>query len=148
MKFYDRENKGLVLVQQKATSKYWDQHWQTSDFAKKITSGKDNVFLRKFTRKLLEPGTKILEGGCGIGQNVYGLKHLGYDVCGVDFAKKTIKRIKETFPELKVSIQDVRRLAFPDNFFGGYWSLGVIEHSWNGYSKILNEARRVIKPGG
>ena len=47
-----------------------------------------------------------------------------------------------------MSIQDVRKLNFPNNFFDGYWSLGVIEHFWEGYHEIIKEAGRVIRPGG
>jgi len=38
-------------------------------------------------------------------------------------------------------------LKFPNNFFDGYWTLGVIEHFWEGYNQIIEEAKRVIKPG-
>jgi len=150
MKFYDPENKRLIIFKQKVSSEYWDQHWQgqRADFTKIVKSGKNNLFLKKFTRKFLAPHSKVLEGGCGTGRNVYGLKNWGYDVYGVDFAFQTVKKIKGHFPELKIFVQDVRKLDFPDNFFDGYWSLGVIEHFWKGYGEILEEAKRVIKPKG
>lgn len=44
-------------------------------------------------------------------------------------------------------MQDVRKLQFADGFFDGYWSLGVIEYFWEGYNEIVNEVKRVIKPG-
>jgi len=148
MKFYDKANQRLILFKQKPNSRYWDKHWQTIDLIGKVKAGKTNRFIKNFTAKFLKPGTRILEGGCGIGQNVYGLESWGYEAYGVDFAKETIKRTKKEFPELKIFVQDVRKLNFPDNFFDGYWSLGVIEHFWEGYDEILKEAKRVIKPGG
>lgn len=33
-------------------------------------------------------------------------------------------------------------------FFDGYWSLGVIEHFYEGYEAILKEMKRVVKNGG
>ena len=39
-------------------------------------------------------------------------------------------------------------LPYPDNSFDGNWSFGVIEHFWNGYDAIVQEAYRVLKPGG
>ena len=148
MKLYDEKNKRLIIFKQKATSGYWDKHWQVNDFVRRVKQGKNNKLVRKFTKRFLGSGTKILEGGCGIGQNVYGLKRWGYDAYGVDFAEKTIDKTKKAFPELKVSVQDVRKLDFPDNFFHGYWSLGVIEHFWDGYHEILKEAKRVLRPNG
>ena len=37
---------------------------------------------------------------------------------------------------------------FEDNFFDGYFSLGVIEHFYLGFQPLLTEMRRVLKPGG
>jgi len=147
MKLYDKKNKRILMFEKEATPGFWDECWDVDNFVEKVKGAK-NRFIKRYTRKFLKPGARILEGGCGIGQIVYGLKSWGYDSYGVDFAEKTVKRIKKDFPELKVSIQDVRKLDFPDNFFDGYWSLGVIEHFWEGYNEILSEAKRVIKSGG
>jgi len=148
MKFYDEKNKRLVIFEQKTSPEYWDKHWRIDNFAEQVRAGKNNRFIKKFTAKFLPPKAKILEGGCGIGQNVYGLSCWGYDAYGVDSARETIEKIKRGFPILKISLQDVRKLNFPGNFFDGYWSLGVIEHFWNGYNEILEEMKRIIKPGG
>jgi len=116
MKLYDKENKRLVVFEEKATPDFWDKHWQLDDFVQKVKSGKKNRFIKKFTKRFLKPRAKILEGGCGIGQNVYGLKSWGYEAYGVDFARETVERTKKEFPELKIFVQDVRKLDFPDNF--------------------------------
>ena len=89
-KFYDKKNRRLIIFQEKASSEFWDRHWQLGNFDKKVVKGKENRFIKKITNQFLFPGQKILEGGCGIGQNVYGLNCWGYDVYGVDFAKDTI----------------------------------------------------------
>ncbi len=49
---------------------------------------------------------------------------------------------------MKIKAGDIRDLPFPDNFFDGYWSLGVIEHFYNGYERIVSEMFRVLKPEG
>ncbi|MBU2540173.1 class I SAM-dependent methyltransferase [Patescibacteria group bacterium] len=148
MKFYDKDNKRLIVIEEKATNKFWDRHWEAKNFKKEIEKGKNSWFVKKNTNKFLKHGARVLEGGCGRGQIVYGLKHWGYDAYGVDFAEETVKKINENLPDLKVSFQDVRSLDFPDNFFDGYWSLGVIEHFTGGYEKIIEEAKRVIKTNG
>lgn len=90
MRLYDEKNKRLIVLGKNATSEFWDAHWQKDDFVEKIKQGRNNRLVKKFTNKYLKPGLKILEGGCDIGQNVYGLEKWGYDAYGVDFAEKTI----------------------------------------------------------
>jgi len=148
MKLYDKVNKRLVMFEKSASRQFWDEHWQSDNLSEAIKSGENNRFVKKFTTKFLNPSSKVLEGGCGIGQNVYGLQKWGYDAFGVDFAEQTINKTKQCFPDMKISVQDVKRLNFPDSFFDGCWSLGVIEHFFDGYDEILKEAYRVIKPGG
>lgn len=148
MKYYDKDNKRIICVGEKATNIYWDSHWDYNDFKKRVESGKNSRFIKKNTEKFLPKGSKILEGGCGIGQYVYGLDSWGYDAYGVDFAHKTVVRTKKYFPELKIKLGDVRELPFENDFFDGYWSLGVIEHFYEGFKPIAMEMKRVLKSGG
>ena len=149
-KYFDKKNNRLVVISQLASSQYWDNLWSLKNLSEAIRKEGENKLVIYHTKKFIAPGKykKILEGGCGKGQLVYSLNNLGYDVYGVDFAKKTINKIKEIFPELKVSYGDITHLNFPDNFFDGYWSRGVIEHFYNGYDMATKEMTRIIKPGG
>lgn len=99
-------------------------------------------------KELITPKDKILEAGCGYGQWVYRLSKLGFNVTGVDFAKKTINTIKKEYPELKVVLGNVEKLPFNKNSFNAYLSFGVIEHFENGPQKVLSEANRVLTKGG
>jgi SAM-dependent methyltransferase len=149
-KYYDRENQRLVYINTAADAAYWDSHWS------QFCSGGDvrnyvsvvNRHVLKCTRRHVAPGSRILEGGCGRGQNVYTLHANGYDVYGVDFAPETVSRINNAIPELKVSLGDVRHLPFEEGFFDAYWSLGVIEHFYDGYDEVSREMRRVLRKGG
>lgn len=147
---YDRKHSRLVYMETKATSEFWDKHWKDVDLKKSILAGKNDFLVPVVTRFFLKPhqSTRVLEGGCGKGQYVYALSTRGYDTYGIDYAKNTVDQIRSVMPELKVSYGDVRKLPFPDNHFDGYWSLGVIEHFYEGYEDITNEMSRVIKPGG
>jgi SAM-dependent methyltransferase len=100
------------------------------------------------TEKYLTKGSKILEGGCGIGKNVYLLRHYNYEVIGIDYAHETVSTVNSLFPDLDVRFGDVRNLNFPDKYFDGYWSFGVIEHFYNGYDSIMSEMYRVLKKDG
>ncbi len=147
MNFYEKKYKRIVVIDRKADSNFWDSHWDKENLSTMMTRGGSRI-VNKFTKRFLKKGSRILEGGCGTGKNVYNLNKLGYDCYGVDFAKKTVERIKHYFPNLKVSEQDLNHLCFPDNYFSGYWSLGVIEHNFTGYEDMIKEASRVLKPAG
>lgn len=148
-RYFDKTWHRLVFIEQVADSIYWDNHWKTDDrgFAKQLKNTNNRFVLGK-TKKHLFAGAKILEGGCGQGATVYTLHRHGYDVYGVDYAKDTVKNINQYAPELKVKFADVRQLPFPERFFDGYWSLGVIEHFYGGYEDIAREMLRVLKPDG
>lgn len=150
MRYYDQANNRLVVEGGSPTPEFWAKQWSISDFKKTIEGGRHDRFVSHITAQFIRPGKtkKILEGGCGRGHFVYALHHRGYDAYGVDFAAETIKKIKSVMPDMNVSVGDVRHLEFPDDFFDGYWSLGVIEHFFDGYGEITHEMRRVIKRGG
>lgn len=145
---YDTTNKRLALFQQRATPDFWDEQWNKEDLKKNISSGKTHHFIKRFTKKYISPGGHVLEGGCGTGQVVFAIRSWGYDAQGIDYADKSIATTRTLVPSLNISVQDVRATTFPNDFFDGYWSLGVIEHFWDGFAPITNEAHRILKPNG
>lgn len=149
MKVYIKEKQSIAMFKQKADSNFWDKHWEINNLRSHIVSSKFSDFILRPLKKYL-PGEKglILEGGCGRAQNVYCMKHNGYNAIGVDFATNTIEAVKEAVPELNVMVGDVRHLPFNDGEIAGYWSIGVIEYFWDGYDDILNEMARVIRNKG
>lgn len=151
--FYSIDKKCLVYTKEEADSKFWDFHWNTDakdSLKMDILAGKNDLFVAPITKKFLKPkkSCRILEGGCGKGSYVYSLECSGYDAYGVDYAEKTIRRIQQAIPKLKVVIGDVRSLPYDNEYFDGYWSLGVIEHFWDGFGPIATEMNRVLKKGG
>ncbi|MDP1833398.1 MAG: methyltransferase domain-containing protein [Candidatus Moranbacteria bacterium] len=150
MKYFDKKNNCLVFINTEASADFWDAHWESDHLLTEIKNGKNDRFISKITKNFIPipKNKRILEGGCGKGQFVYSLQLNGYDAYGIDYARKTIEKINKIMPRLKVSYGNVEKLDFPDNFFDGYWSLGVIEHFFDSYAKIASEMRRVIKPGG
>ncbi len=152
MKIYDKKRDCIIFYEKKVTSNFWDEHWDkyySENLKRAIENYKTNRYIVGLTKKYLYTKEgRILEGGCGIGGYVYCLQSKGYNVYGVDSAEKTIKRVKETFPNLNVSGDDVSNLSFPSRHFSIYYSFGVIEHFIDGYDKIVTEAYRVLRPKG
>lgn len=150
MQYFDSINNQLIYEEEKATPEFWDRKWQDCDIKKTILTTPKRNFVSWITKKYISPSlsVKIIEGGCGMGQYVYALRKDGYDVAGVDNAEKSVWTIKNNFPELKIRLGDIRHLDFRDSSFDAYWSLGVIEHFFNGYDEVAREMSRVLKSGG
>lgn len=143
----------LKTYHQRADSpNFWGKHWKESlkgDSLKNYYRNSGNSFmLREIFEKYLPKKGKILEAGCGLGTYVYLLKQKKYDIEGMDFARDTIDFVKRNLPELPVRVGNVFKLDYPDKFFKGYISLGVVGHFEEGPEKILKEAARVLDKDG
>lgn len=149
-KLYMYDKKRIIHLENFANEKFWDDRWnieENFDYVRNFRDSTSKLIVNK-TKKYLSKDSKILEGGCGMGDKVYQLQRAGFDTHGVDFAKKTVTTLNKNFPDLKIILGDVRKLPFEDCSFDGYWSLGVIEHFYRGYDDISSEMKRVIKTGG
>lgn len=150
MRYYDPQQNRLIYIEQAASAEFWDQLWQKNygDRLAKLRQTR-HTFVSDITKRYLKPTDgPILEGGCGQGQQVAALVNNGYDCIGIDFAEATINAVRTALPDLPVYPGDITRLAFDDGVFSGYWSLGVIEHFWQGYHAIAHEMARVLIPDG
>ena len=120
MKFYDKDNNRLVYFEKKFDKQnFWDEHWSIYKdlIGKFILKSNPKSFICKIVTRFIKPGTgPILEGGCGMGNHVYSLQKIGYEVIGIDNARNTINTIKKLNPEINVSYGDVRRLITETTF--------------------------------
>ena len=142
---YWRHANRLVYVDEQATPEFWDARWIKEGVPTPV-SRRDEVLT--VTPRYLKSGARILEGGCGRANKVKALAGAGYEAVGIDFGEDTVRQARLHYPDLDIRKGDVRALEFPDDYFDGYWSIGVIEHFWSGYDQILAEAARVLKPQG
>lgn len=127
----------------------WEKQWASmslSYFINKYSDGRLDEF--EIFTKFLPRHLPVLEAGCGLGQLVVALSARGYQVKGIDYAAKTIKRIKAVAPFLDVSVGNVYALDIPAGSLGGYISLGVFEHNPEGPLAGLREVKRVLNPEG
>lgn len=89
-----------------------------------------------------------LEAGSGLSAIVITLRERGYDVQGLDYAVNALLASRRYDDSLPLAAGDVHRLPYRDNCFGSYLSFGVLEHFEGGMLPALQEAYRVVKPGG
>ena len=149
MKYYDQKHNRLVFIARRASEDFWDEHWGMVDatilYKRRVPPFN---FVVNMTRKFLPTKSLILEGGAGVAQNSWYLYLAGYKTIALDFAPKTVEFLRQHRPEVCPVLGDVRNLSLEDESVDGYWSLGVIEHFYDGYDEILNEMHRVIRKDG
>lgn len=92
---------------------------------------KNEKKIRTFSKKI--QGKKVLDLGCGPGQDSYLFAELGFDVIGLDFSKEMIRRAK-TLKKIKNSplfmVGDMKKLSkyFADNTFDAVWASASLVH--------------------
>lgn len=148
-KYYDPTEKKLVYIRDEPTPEMWHNRWNLNEQSLKKKLAKQDKRIIKITSRYLNPKDGvILEGGCGYGGKVYSLKQAGYEVIGIDFDYMTVSFLNKNAPDLDILLGDVRSLPLGESLIAGYWSIGVIEHFFEGFDDIAKEMVRVIKPGG
>lgn len=149
MRCFDKDNNRIVYIERLASSTFWDSHWREEFSARDtLLRTRDNHVTRVTKRYLKPQDGPVLEGGCGTGRHVAALHNSGFRCIGLDYAEESVSRLRQAVPELDIRWGRLQELDFPSGHFAGYWSLGVIEHYWNGYEQIGREMARVIAPGG
>jgi SAM-dependent methyltransferase len=149
IKYFDPGKKQLLCYGRNATSHHWDNHWDVDETIRLEIVGVKDTYVSRVTKEYLLPEEgAILEGGCGKGLHVAALVHNGYKCIGIDFAENTVRMVNQKFPELDIRYGDVRKLPFDDAYFIGYWSIGVIEHFWDGFGVVVSEMSRVVRKEG
>jgi SAM-dependent methyltransferase len=139
----------LAWYSGRADAEHWTGHWNVKDVHASLKSAEKGSYpYRSLFRRFLPRDKPILEGGCGVGHILFGLKKDGYNVIGVELSYEIVRMVKEIAPEPDIIVGDIQHLHFPDGYFGGYVSLGVIEHILEGPEKALAEANRVLCHGG
>jgi SAM-dependent methyltransferase len=125
----------------------WDRDWEAK-YKKPPSYPQIRPKLVERMERYLDRNMLILEGGCGDCHYVRYFSIKGYNIIGVDYAEKTIQKVKQALPELDIRYGDITHLDFPDGYFDAYYSGGVIEHFEKGPWQGIAEAHRVLKTGG
>jgi SAM-dependent methyltransferase len=132
------------------TKRAWEKNWDDISMDEIMEIFKYDRVKKQmdvFTR-VLPKNEKILEGGCGLAPYLIRLRQLGFQVEGIDYNEAPLKKALSHDPTLPLKVGDVAAIPYPDDSFGGYISLGVIEHFTEGPLKAIREARRILRKGG
>lgn len=95
-------------------------------------------------------GERVLELGCGIGEDAAELTARGFRVAAFDLSRKAVRAAVGNAPEAHCFVADLRaplpvRSAAVDSVVA---SLSVHYFPWQTTVAIIAEVRRVLRPGG
>lgn len=106
----------------------------------------------------VEPGTKVLDIGCGRGEMVFfTAKEGASEAIGIDYSKASIalaklaqkKQPKDIVSKTKFMFMDAKKLNFADNEFDLIIMTDVVEHLYPEELELaFKEIRRVLRPNG
>jgi SAM-dependent methyltransferase len=97
--------------------------------------------------------TKILEVGCGTGNNVWYLAREGFDLSGIDASPEAISYAQHRLDEEKVDadlrVGDFTQLPYPDNTFDLVFDRAALTNCGLSFArKAVSEIFRVLVPSG
>ena len=106
---------------------------------------------KKYLRKTITPGTKILDVGCGDGRSIFDIISITRNVIGIDHNERAISDARKNFsryPSVKFLNQDATNLSFPDETFDFIICMGTFANFADKKFAVLREMRRVLKDSG
>lgn len=129
------------------------QNWDTQHLKYVSTDwiDKPSIFAQKAVKFFPKTG-KVLDVGCGQGQDPRFFVEHGYEVIGIDFSDQGIKIAKEKSKGIKIEfrVMDIAELLpFSDEYFDIVYSHLAIHYFDKLRTKsIFNELSRILKKGG
>jgi len=99
----------------------------------------------------VQPGTRVLDVGCGVGRLMLRMARRGCRVTGVEFMRADLRRarrlLQEAWQQVELIEGDGGRLPFADGSFDFVTCTETLEHVAD-YGLALRELARVLRPGG
>jgi SAM-dependent methyltransferase len=142
----------MIWYGEPGNDQYWYQYWKARLSPEYYTSAEANDLasdqLGAVLLQTMSPLGLHLEAGCGAGYWVAALRHNGFMIEGIEYARDLVDLVLTANPELPVRHGNVLHIDSPDNYYDTYISIGVVEHHVEGPEPFLSEAYRVLKPGG
>lgn len=161
---------GTLATTVEAVHDYWNSHTLGLQYVtdKQLTVGSPEFFahirpwmnpykfpwiMARIEREAaLLQGKHLLEIGCGMGYDSLEFLKRGVRVTATDLTPNAVELTRRHFVCEGVQAEEVRTanalaLPFADNTFDAVWANGVL-HATGDTPRAIQEARRVLKPGG
>ena len=103
-----------------------------------------SMYKTYWIKRMLKPGAKVLDLGCGGGRAYFARK---FEMYGLDISEPAVMNAKGLYKDAVVS--DVRTMPFPDASFDFVMSMDLLGHiPLEDKNSVISEIKRVLKPGG
>jgi SAM-dependent methyltransferase len=147
-RLYDEsEGEQEITAIESQWTRIWEQSGGPQGRADRIPRKAEFKIMWPYLQKLPK-GSRILDGGCGLGDWVVWLTRAGYPTIGLDVSRVTIGKLRQMFPDMEFAVGDIRETGLQDASFDAYFSWGTFEHFEEGFDRVVSEAWRLLKPGG
>ena len=104
--------------------------------------------LKKFAASLPVRG-RVLDAGCGAGQDAYYLHRRGFKVTGVEPSRELLKIARKKVAGVKFMRSGLEEAPLKPATFDGVWCNRVFQHvRLQDQRRFLNKIRRCLKGGG
>jgi SAM-dependent methyltransferase len=129
---------------------HWADVWKDHDRPPDLSAlerREEYTIMRPYLSKL-PAGSRILDAGCGLGEWTVFFAEKGFDAVGLDLSAQVVEKLNGWFPSHQFVRGDIRNTGFETASFDACFSWGAFEHFENGLGDCLEEARRIVRPGG
>ncbi len=134
-----------------AIAAQWTRTWEATGGPaanqEDITRREEYRALDRVVRSLPN-GARMFDGGCGMGAWTVHFSRRGFPTLGFDISKPTIESLRKLYPDQQFMVGDIRATGEPASSFDVYFSWGTFEHFEEGFGPVIDEAFRILKPGG
>lgn len=143
--------------------KFWNEHihdWKVAKSPAGTREFFEEIELYRFEKlhylpKLVDfsgfPGKKVLDVGCGVGNDLSRFCKGGSEVFGIDIAPHSIELANRNFSQRGLDgnfeVMNGEQMTFPENSFDVVYCHTVL-HFTPRPEKMVAEIHRVLKPGG
>ena len=112
-------------------------------------TGKVNWHGKPYPLPELDPGSQVLEVGCGNGKTLDAMARKDWRLVAIDVSPTAVEMSRKRLPEVEFHVADVRALPFTGESFDAAFIFHIVGHLLiEGRSKAVKELARVVRPGG
>lgn len=131
----------------------WEQKYSSGLQVKYPYDSVVSFVFRNRPRSLDIADTRVLEVGCGTGNNIWFLAREGFETYGLEGSETAVNTAKEFLSlenlQADIRVGDFTSLPFDDSFFDLIIDRGSITCcGFSAGAKTIAEIRRCLKPGG